>query len=76
MTLSLYPNARSSTVGRTVRFSRCPTIPPCTGLVALRSELDPATWEQSPADDGELPLGAIADWGPAEDWADRDDASR
>ncbi|MCP9491322.1 MAG: ribbon-helix-helix protein, CopG family [Solirubrobacteraceae bacterium MAG38_C4-C5] len=45
-------------------------------LVALRSEVDASTWEQSPASDGELALGAIADWGPAEDWADWDDASR
>jgi len=45
-------------------------------LVALRSEVDAATWQQSPADDGELSLGAIAHWGPAEDWADWDDAPR
>ncbi len=45
-------------------------------LVALRSEVDAATWERSPAGDGELALGAIADWGPAEDWADWGDGSR
>lgn len=45
-------------------------------LVAVRNEVDAATWEQSPASDSELALGAIADWGPAEDWADWKNASR
>ncbi len=45
-------------------------------LVALRSELDASAWERSPASDGELSLAAIADWGPAEDWADWNDAPR
>jgi hypothetical protein len=44
-------------------------------LVRLRSEVDAATWEQSPATDAERSLEAIADWGPAEDWADWDDAA-
>jgi hypothetical protein len=45
-------------------------------LVSLASELDADRWEHSPATDGELSLAAIADWGPAEDWADWDDAAR
>jgi hypothetical protein len=43
-------------------------------LVALRSELDASAWERSPASEAELSLGAVADWGPAEDWADWSDA--
>lgn len=45
-------------------------------LVALRGEHDASSWQQSPATDDELSLAAIADWGPAEDWADWDDAAR
>jgi hypothetical protein len=45
-------------------------------LVRLRSELDASRWEQMPATDAELSLGAIADWGPAEDWSDWGDAAR
>jgi hypothetical protein len=45
-------------------------------LVRLRSEVDAATWQQVPATAAESALGAIADWGPAEDWADWDDAAR
>jgi len=44
-------------------------------LVALRSELDASAWERTPATEDELSLGAIADWGPAEDWADWNDAT-
>lgn len=43
-------------------------------LVALRSELDAAAWERLPASEAELSLDAVADWGPAEDWADWADA--
>lgn len=39
-------------------------------LVRLRSEVDAATWEKVPLTDAEQSLGRIADWGPAEDWAD------
>jgi hypothetical protein len=39
-------------------------------LVRLRSEVDAATWEKVPPTDAEQSLGQIADWGPAEDWAD------
>ena len=45
-------------------------------LVQLRSELDASNWERLPATDAELSLGAIADWGPAEDWSDWADAAR
>jgi len=39
-------------------------------LLRLASEEDAATWVQQPLDEGEGALAAIADWGPAEDWAD------
>lgn len=45
-------------------------------LVGLRSELEAEGWEDAAADDAELSLGAIADWGPAEDWADWADEAR
>lgn len=45
-------------------------------LVGLRSELDTARWEKVPASEAERSLAAIADWGPAEDWADWADAAR
>lgn len=45
-------------------------------LVRLRSELDALHWEQLPLTDAELSPSAIADWGPAEDWSDWDDAAR
>jgi hypothetical protein len=44
-------------------------------LVRLRSEVDAATWEKVPLTDAEQSLGQIADWGPAEDWADWSNAS-
>lgn len=44
-------------------------------LVRLRSEIDAATWERVPPTDAERSLGQIADWGPAEDWADWTDAT-
>ncbi len=44
-------------------------------LVRLRSEIDAATWERIPPTDAERSLGQIADWGPAEDWADWNDAT-
>jgi hypothetical protein len=44
-------------------------------LVRLRSEVDAANWERMPPTDGERSLAQIADWGPAEDWADWGDAS-
>lgn len=45
-------------------------------LSRLRSEEDAATVEQMPATDAELALAEAADWGPAEDWSDWDDAAR
>jgi antitoxin MazE2 len=39
-------------------------------LVSLRSQLEADRYEQTPLTDSELALGEIADWGPAEDWAD------
>jgi len=45
-------------------------------LVRLRSELDASRWEQMPATEAESSLAEIADWGPAEDWADWNDATR
>jgi len=42
----------------------------------LRSELDASRWEQMPATEAESSLAEIADWGPAEDWADWNDATR
>lgn len=48
-------------------------------LQRLASEIDAKTWEDQPLDEGEQSLAVIADWGPAEDWADwsdRSDATR
>lgn len=39
-------------------------------LNRLAAEHDAERWEAAPLDDGESALAAIADWGPAEDWAD------
>jgi predicted transcriptional regulator len=39
-------------------------------LNRLASEQDGERWEATPLDEGESALAAIADWGPAEDWAD------
>jgi hypothetical protein len=38
------------------------------------SEDDAMTSEAQPLDEGEKAFAAIADWGPAEDWSDWDDA--
>lgn len=45
-------------------------------LIALRGEHDAARWQEMPSTDAELSLVAIADWGPAEDWTDWNDAAR
>jgi predicted transcriptional regulator len=45
-------------------------------LLRLASENDAVTCVEQPLDDGERSLGAIAVWGPAEDWADWADAAR
>jgi antitoxin MazE2 len=39
-------------------------------LVALNGETDAERWEQHPATEAERLLEEVADWGPAEDWAD------
>jgi hypothetical protein len=44
-------------------------------LDRLASEIDAQTWADHPLDDGEQALAAIADWGPAEDWADWADSA-
>ncbi|MEM9033329.1 MAG: ribbon-helix-helix protein, CopG family [Actinomycetota bacterium] len=46
-------------------------------LVRLAAEGEITAWEASPLTEAESSLGAVADWGPAEDWADWDvDATR
>lgn len=44
-------------------------------LVRLRGEDDAAAWERMPPTGEEQSLAQIADWGPAEDWADWADAA-
>jgi predicted transcriptional regulator len=39
-------------------------------LNRLAGENDADAWQRQPLDDRERSLSAIADWGPAEDWAD------
>ena len=43
-------------------------------LDRLASVADADRWAAAPLDDGERALGAVADWGPAEDWSDWVDA--
>jgi Ribbon-helix-helix protein, copG family len=45
-------------------------------LVRLRGELEVERWESLPPTAAESSLAEIADWGPAEDWADWNDAAR
>jgi len=45
-------------------------------LVALSAEQDADAWEQMPLNEAERSLSEIADWGPAEDWADWHDGAR
>jgi predicted transcriptional regulator len=44
-------------------------------LVGLNSERDVEAWKRLPLTDSESSLAEIADWGPAEDWADWRDAA-
>jgi len=44
-------------------------------LVTLRSQREGDHYDQLPTTESELALGEIADWGPAEDWADWADAA-
>ena len=39
-------------------------------LNLLRSEVDAQVWPERPLTADERSLTAVADWGPAEDWAD------
>ena len=43
-------------------------------LTELAAELEARAYETQPLTEGEKALGAIADWGPAEDWSDWADA--
>lgn len=43
-------------------------------LVRLAGEDDANTWLERPLENQELSVAQIADWGPAEDWADWADA--
>jgi hypothetical protein len=45
-------------------------------LIRLASEHDAVTWVDQPLTDDESAIGAIAEWGPAEDWTDWADATR
>ncbi len=46
-------------------------------LVGLASEVDAGTWADHPLTENEASLAEVADWGPAEDWAEwGDDAAR
>ena len=45
-------------------------------LVRLRAEEDASRWLADPPSEDESSLSRIADWGPAEDWRDWDDAAR
>jgi antitoxin MazE2 len=44
-------------------------------LVQLRGDEDAAKWTRTPLTEAEASLAEIADWGPAEDWADWGDAA-
>ena len=43
-------------------------------LSALAAELEARAYEVQPVSDSENALAEVADWGPAEDWADWADA--
>jgi hypothetical protein len=45
-------------------------------LTRLASEHDAETWLVQPLTHDESAIGQIAEWGPAEDWADWADATR
>ena len=45
-------------------------------LVRLAAENDVDAWLNQPLTEDESALGQIAQWGPAEDWADWADATR
>jgi hypothetical protein len=45
-------------------------------LIALAGKEDLASWKRSPLSASEWALADVADWGPAEDWSEWDDAAR
>ena len=45
-------------------------------LAHLAAVDDARAWERTPLTPEEASLETIADWGPAEDWSDWDDAAR
>jgi antitoxin MazE2 len=45
-------------------------------LDRLGADQDPDRYDAEPLSEDELSLARIADWGPAEDWADWADAAR
>jgi predicted transcriptional regulator len=45
-------------------------------LVVLSSEHDTDAWNRMPLTGAERSLSEVADWGPAEDWADWEHAAR
>ncbi len=45
-------------------------------LTRLASEHDAVTWVDHPLTADEAAIGQTAEWGPAEDWSDWDDATR
>jgi hypothetical protein len=45
-------------------------------LAVLKGEADAQRWATQPLTDAERSLEAVADWGPAEDWTDWNDAAR
>ncbi len=45
-------------------------------LARLRSEREADTVASAPPTEAERAIGAIADWGPSEDWSDWIDATR
>ncbi len=45
-------------------------------LLRLRAEEDARRWLEHPLGQDESSLSKVADWGPAEDWSDWDDAAR
>jgi len=45
-------------------------------LVGLSGEHDIEAWQRAPLADSERSLEGIADWGPAEDWAEWGDGAR
>lgn len=45
-------------------------------LAGLRADHDTTAWTERPLAEDERLLAGVADWGPAQDWSDWDDAAR